>query len=326
MSPYPTALKKFYVIGNGFDIHHRIKCKYSDFRRWLRQNRPEVLGKLTRLYGRLSGDWWRTFEESLANFKPNAYPKKVEKMKIIQLIHYLSEEYGEEGRDYINDFQISMQEHGGLANPYQRAEAIAKFEMLHLKDDLCEAFGEWVKDIKIPKRVRKTKVSLDTDALFFTFNYTRTLEDTYEIEEDQIVHLHGSVDTNEFIIGHNMTVEQMQERDLVNHAIYRNPDNDRGSDNARMAMFEVLESELKKPVDDVIYFHRNDFNELYGMTEMEVLGLSYSPIDLPYLRHILSITGTDIKVKLGWHRPEDKEAAESFAKEMNLNNYITEYF
>lgn len=320
MIPYLAVTEKFYVIGNGFDIHHQIKCKYSDFRRWLRKNRPEVMCKLIRLYGRLSGDWWRTFEESLTDFKPDAYPKKVAKMTIPKFIQYFTEEYGEEGRDYINDYQITMQGHGGLANPYQRAEAIAKFEMLHLKDDLCEAFSEWVKDIKIPKRVRKTRVNLDTDALFFTFNYTRTLEDTYGIEEDQIVHLHGSVDTNEFIIGHNMSAEEMQERDLVRHAIFRNPDNDQGADNARMAMFEVLESELKKPVDDVIYFHRNEFNALVGTKEMEVLGLSYSPIDLPYLKHIFSITGKDIKVKLGWHSPEDKNSAEDFAKKMKLTN------
>ena len=326
MTPYTSGLEKFYVIGNGFDIHHRIKCRYSDFRRWLRKNRPEVIGKLTRLYGRLSGDWWRTFEESLTDFKPNAYPKKVAKMTIPQFIQYFSNEYGEEGRDYINDYQITMQGHGGLENPYQRSEAIARFEMMHLKDDLCDAFGEWVNDIKIPKRVRKTKVSLDSDALFFTFNYTRTLEDTYGIEEEQIVHLHGSVDTNKFIIGHNKTFEQMQERDLMERAIFRNPDNDRGADNARMAMFEVLESELKKPVNEVIYFHRNNFNELDGMKEMEVLGFSYSPIDLPYLEHIFSITGKDIKVKLGWHSPGDKKEAEDFAKKMNITNYEMVFF
>lgn len=326
MIPYPAGSKKFYVIGNGFDIHHRIKCKYSDFRRWLRNNRPEVIDKMTHLYGRLSGDWWKTFEESLANFKPNAYPKKVEKMTIPQFIHYFSEEYGEEGRDYINDYEISMQDHGGLENPYQRAEAIARFEMSHLKEDLCDAFGDWVKDIKIPKRVRKTKVALDADALFFTFNYTRTLEDTYGIEEDQIIHLHGSVDTNTFIIGHNMTFEQMQERDLLNHAKYRNPNNDHGADNARIAMFEVLESELKKPVEEVLNHYRYDFNGLEGMKEMEVLGLSYSPIDLPYLKHIFSITGKDIKVRLGWHLPDDKIAAETFAKDLNLSNYEKVYF
>ena len=312
--------EKFYVIGNGFDIHHRIKCKYSDFRRWLGDNRPKVLDNLIKIYGSLHGKWWGNFEENLTNFRPNAYPKRVAKMTPSQFIRYFNDEYGEAGRDFIDEYQMTMQGHGGFENPFQRADAIARFEMIHLKEDLCESFGDWVKDIKIPKRVKKTKVSIDTDALFFTFNYTRTLEDTYRIDEEQIVHLHGSVDTNEFIIGHNKTVSQMQERDLLNHAVHRNPFNDNGADDARMAMFVVLEKELKKPVDEIMDRYRYDFNALTGMKEMEVLGLSYSPIDLPYLEHIITITGKDIKVKLGWHSDNDKKNAESFAQKMSLTN------
>lgn len=313
---YPT---KLYVIGNGFDIHHKIKCKYSDFRKWLRKNRPDVYGILTRLYGRLSGDWWRSFEEKLTEFNPDSYPKKIAKMSFGRLQNYMVENYGGKGRNFIDDFQITMQGHGGIDNRYQRAAQVAGFEMQKLKEALCDAFGEWVKEIKIPKRAKKEKI--DKNAMYFTFNYTRTLEDLYGIEEDQIIHLHGSVDTNEFIIGHNMTVEQMQERDLDAYGAFRNPDKDRGEGDARNAMFEVIESELKKPVDEVIDRYRYDFNALAGMKEIEVLGLSYSPIDLPYLRHILEITGKDIKVILGWHTDSDKKSAEAFAHAMKLTNW-----
>ena len=319
MTSYLQSPVKLYVIGNGFDIHHRIKCRYSHYRRWIKKNRPEVYDNLTSLYGRLSGEWWRSFEENLPKFNPNFYPKKIAKMSFPNLLSFLVSKYGQDARDFMDDYQISMQNYGGIENPYQRAAAVAGFEMRHLKDDICESFGEWVKDIKIPKRAKK--VILDSDAIFFTFNYTRTLEDLYKIEEDQIIHLHGSVDTNEFVIGHNKTLEEMQDADLLKYAVFRNPDKDKGEDEARIAMFEVLESELKKPVEDVMERYKSDFNALSGFKEMEVLGLSYSPIDLPYLERIIQITGKDIKVKLGWHSEDDKRNAEAFAKDMNLTNW-----
>lgn len=318
-------MKQLYIIGNGFDVHHKIKCKYSDFRKWLHKNRPDVYDNLVWLYGRLSGEWWRSFEESLTEFRPNTYPRKIAKMGFITQLDFLIEKYGQEGRDFMDSYEATMSRYGGVTDKHHRAAAIARFEMQHLKDDLCESFGEWVKSLVIPKTA--AKVRLDKTALFFTFNYTRTLEDLYGIEEDQIVHLHGSVDNNEFVIGHCMTAAEMMDKDLVKHAIHRNPDRNYGADEARMAMFEVIEEELKKPVEDIMYRYRSIFNSLMGFKEMEILGLSYSPIDLPYLRNIFKITGTDIKVRLGWHSEDfDKKNAKAFAKEINLTNYRLKKF
>lgn len=319
------SLKKLYVIGNGFDMHHKIKCKYLDFRKWLHKTRPEVYNNLAWLYGRMSGEWWRSFEESLTEFKPNTYPRKIAKMGFMTQLDFLVDKYGQEWRDFMDSYEDSMSNNGGVTDKYQRIAAIARFEMQHLKDDLFESFGEWVKTLMIPKAA--PKVRIDKKAIFFTFNYTRTLEDLYGIEEKQIVHLHGSVDNNKFVIGHSMTAEEMKNKDLIEHAIHRNPDRNYGADEARLAMFEVIEDELKKPVDDIMYRYRNDFNSLVGVKEVEILGLSYSPIDLPYLRNIFDITGTDVKVRLGWHSKDyDKKNAKEFAKEMKLTNYRLKKF
>ena len=317
MSLNMPEIKKMYVIGNGFDKHHSIECGYNDFKKWLRSNRKLVYENLIRIYGNLTNDWWSKFEESLTDFDPDKFPYEVADATFFEQLGKLAERYGEEGRTFIDDYELI---NGTVSNQYERAAEIARFEMRHLKEDLCEAFGEWVKSIKLPD-VLKKDCNLDARAFFFTFNYTRTLEDLYEIEEDQVVHLHGSVDDGNFVIGHNMTAEEMLERDLKKHMYDRNPDDDKGEDEARISMFDVAE-ELKKPVEDIIQKHSDDFYSLESVEDLEVLGFSYSPIDLPYLERIIEVTGRDINVRLSWHdEKEDKINAESFARKMRLSNY-----
>lgn len=317
MNLFNPKIRKLYVIGNGFDKHHGMKCGYCDFKKWLKSNRKNVYENLTRIYGNLTDDWWSKFEESLSDFDPDQFPSEVASATFLEYLRKLVDRYGEEGRSFINEYEM---ENKTISNRLNRAAAIADFEMGHLKNDLCKAFGDWAKKIKIPD-ASKRDCDLDTTALFFTFNYTRTLEDLYKIEEDQVIHLHGSVDNGVFVIGHNMSAKEMIERDLDRYAYDRDPDDDEGEDFARIAMFNVAE-ELKKTVSEIIQNHSADFDSLRCIEEVEVLGFSYSQIDRPYLDKIIKETGKDIKVRLGWHEEEkDKYKAESFARELELSNY-----
>lgn len=268
---------------------------------------------LKRLYRNINQDWWGGFEENLANFDPDRYPLSIARISHIKQINYLVKYYGDEGRDFIDT--LEFEDEDIARNKYRRTGEIARFEMQKLRADLNEAFGEWVLQLNKPKKSKK--VMLDENALFFTFNYTKTLEELYGIEEDQVVHLHGSLDNRRFIIGHNMTAEQMMNKDFEENVYNREPDKDRGQDDARMAMFQAAE-EMRKPVEDVISDYGSDFNSLKGIEEIEILGLSYSPVDMPYLEEIFSIVGRDVKVKLGWHNDKDKVNAETFAKKMEL--------
>jgi hypothetical protein len=35
-------MKKLYIIGNGFDLYHKIKTKYSDFQTYISENEMEL--------------------------------------------------------------------------------------------------------------------------------------------------------------------------------------------------------------------------------------------------------------------------------------------
>ena len=259
----------------------------------------------------------------LTNFDPNRYPNEVGRTPFFELQRRLETLYGEDGRAVIDEYeQINM---GGVANRYRLAEVIAHFEMERLNNDLNDAFGEWVQTIRVPMDADRVE-NLDTEATFFTFNYTRTLEDLYGVDADNVLHLHGSVDNGRFVIGHGLSVEEMLERDTEENAYDRDPDADMGEDEARMELFQVIADQLKKPVEEIIELNKNHFNDLSTISEMEVLGFSYSSIDLPYLRRIFEIVGIDIHVIFGWHSPEDETNAKTFANEMGLTNCELMFF
>lgn len=304
-------MNKLYFIGNGFDKHHRMKCGYDDFKSWLKKYDKRVYSNLKRLYGDLQDDWWSNFEESLSNFDTSIFPNEVAETPYFVLRRKLVERYGDDGLSCIDDYEMKngTNYNGLLAQ-------IAKFEMSHLNEDLSRNFGAWAKNIELSDE-SKRDCDLDTNALFFTLNYTKTLEDLYKIKKEQVVHLHGSADNNTFIFGHNKTAKEMREHDWEKH-MYDNPTDDKGYD-ARMAMYEAAE-DLKKPVESVFHEYCDEFESLRNIEELEVLGFSYSPIDLPYLERIIKVTGKDIKVRLGWHEEKDKKAAESFAKMMELSD------
>lgn len=306
---------KLYIIGNGFDIHHKMKCSYGDFKDWLLAIHPVVYNNLERLYGTLDGKWWSSFEMSLADIDTEEYPKMIIGKKFFDLLHDFCKRYGDRGRDFFDDFQLR---YPNSIKSEIMVKEMAGFEMDCLKEDLSDSFGEWVREIELPDKLKKLK-NIDIDALFFTFNYTRTLEDVYGIDKDQVVHLHGSVDNGEFVFGHSKSFREILERDFQ-LGIKRDPTKDIGEDGARLAMMEVVNG-MRKPVREIIEEHRGDFNLLGSIDEIEVLGFSYSPVDLPYLDRIIMVTGKEVAIKFGWHCKDDMNKAMQYAQDKGLTNY-----
>ena len=79
-----------------------------------------------------------------------------------------------------SDFENSL---GGF-NLDDYPDNVTREGLMQLKAGLNEALLAWVKTIGMPES--KTAIdNIDRNAVFFTFNYTRTLEDFYGIDEDR---------------------------------------------------------------------------------------------------------------------------------------------
>lgn len=44
-------MKHLYIIGNGFDIHHKINSNYRSFRDWMNECYPSILEDVENVYG-----------------------------------------------------------------------------------------------------------------------------------------------------------------------------------------------------------------------------------------------------------------------------------
>ena len=69
--------KDLYIIGNGFDQHHDIQCSFLNFMEWIKENDAGLFFKLTKVYNSAwEYNWWRDFENSLAQLNINYYANK----------------------------------------------------------------------------------------------------------------------------------------------------------------------------------------------------------------------------------------------------------
>ena len=222
--------------------------------------------------------------------------------------------YGESDSDLWSDFEKGL----SCFDLDNYPDDVKRAELVKLKDGLNEAFGAWIKTIEVPKK--ETFIDgLDRNAVFFTFNYTRTLEDFYGINESRVVHLHGSVDGSNFVFGHDSMGDGVSDYALED-AREIGMDADLYMDMVHVKMSGEFSDVFRKPVTEVMERHRKNFEALAGIEEMAVLGFSYSDIDMPYLRRIIEVTGDDIKVTLGYHTFWDANHALAFAEALGFCN------
>ena len=167
-----------YIIGNGFDIAHKMPTGYGDFRRWLiDNNRIDVIQELQNAYPKKINDdylLWSDFEEALGEYD------------LESVINWSWESL------YLTESSIGGQL---FDDPYF-------FLNTQLPDIINEVFSRWI--LSIPIATTKSDYRIVQDALYLTFNYTDTLEQLYQIPESNVLHIHGRASKGErLIVGHN---------------------------------------------------------------------------------------------------------------------------
>ena len=223
--------------------------------------------------------------------------------------------YGENDSDLWSDFEHRLACFDLDNYPYD----VTRTELVKLKDGLSEAFGAWVPTIGVPEKGTAIE-DIDKSAMFFTFNYTRTLEDFYGIDESRIVHLHGSVDNGGFIYGHDRCPNDMDGDDM--ESLRRDLGPDLFADIVHMKMYMEFADVFRKPVAEIIEEHKSNFEVLAGIKELIVLGFSYSDIDMAYLERIIEVTGEDIKATFSQHNIWDVNHALACSDALGVSETI----
>lgn len=310
-------MNHLYIIGNGFDCHHKINSRYKDFRLWLNNNNIELLNKIEELYAdSCNAEWWSDFERSLAS------------KDIIQYAINVA---------FQNQPDLSS-EH--CDSTWDLAEQAVDKEMPKVYKSIKECFHQWIIQLNPPSPNMKINI-YTTDSLFLTFNYTKTLESLYNLNPKNILHIHGCIDIDEnFIIGHGKSRDEIElfyeKRNLSDYNPMSNMAKaelsryyDEMSDyliqpHEEAAIYTALSqmSSLKKPVEELIDKYSDFFRIIRGTTHFHVYGFSLSDIDMPYMDAIVKNIGIeDTYWEFSDYNNKNREAIYQFVETYGIRNY-----
>lgn len=282
-------IKVLTIIGNGFDKHHEIKSSYKDYCIWLQKHEKELYEKINSLYNIKDINWWNDFERELGTIDINSIANEAFQT-------YISENYN---KDHV------------------LAAADAENELFYFFFAILATFNCWINELNPPAESKK--IQLDENGFFINFNYTRTLQELYGIEDEQIFHIHGTKDSKptDFILGHNVPYLTAVRRYFPNLGDKTEAEIDEeywklGSTESYIKhefqedIVNAFES-MRKNTEAILFNNRELFQSFKNVRTIYIYGFSFSEIDLPYIDEIVNVI--DVRATqwvISCHSKEDK--------------------
>lgn len=290
------SVRNLYLIGNGFDIHHGIKCRYSDFQKWVSENNPILENRLFQVYDFHIGDLWSSLEANLGNITPEAI---LDNSVYSPMIMILTDISGEPIALSMDDYSEHVSEIG--------------YTLERLYNDLQTEFGKWILQLGCANPTQRVIVNKD-DSTFISFNYTQTLEDIYGVSPSRILYIHGcAARADNLIFGHNKTSV-----DLLN--TWGDQYSEEDIESLVMAADEM--KVLYKNVDFVIENNTQFWQTVKNIEKIHVWGLSLSEVDIPYIKHISSlISHNNVHWEFSWFSESDKNRIRDVAVNIGITQY-----
>jgi hypothetical protein len=263
-------MKTLYIIGNGFDLHHDLQTNYCSFHKYIIKNHQDLSDAFDEFF-QLRTDkyyYWTNFEEDLGTFDWQIFYDENCHLDIFNENFKPSETYScEDDLDEVGN---------------------------RLESEMRGAFVSWLESIDLVST--KQIFPFEPDSFYITFNYTFLLENTYHIQQEKILHIHGDIemDLEDIKLGHNQTMEEESERD-------KNGDSNRTilSDSKSAAKY-IFES-FHKPVEHIIATNKNLFKNFSAVEKIVVLGHSLNQIDIPYFEEIHKNTTKNAKWTVSYY-------------------------
>jgi hypothetical protein len=266
---------KLYIIGNGFDIHHGIKSKYSNFKDYVEINDKDLFETLEKYFN--TDELWSDFEETLADIDTATIIDDASNL----LVSYASDEWSESNNfDYQDEINDAI-------------------EIVTVQ--LKKQFINWILDLQIPN---SEKVILDKKSKYLTFNYTKTLEQTYGIDSNNILYIHNkAIDVNSLLIlGHSRKPKHEE-------SFSKSDDEDTDVRVAEgNAILDKYFNDTYKNSETIIKENIGFFSQVDKVSNIYVLGHSISPCDIRYFEEIKQKVRSDVIWTLSYRDKYKKNA------------------
>ena len=289
--------KTIIIIGNGFDVHHGIESKYSDFKDWLREHNYTLYDTLVRFID-VSGDLWKDFEGNLAHFDikriiqevPRVYPPR--------------------------DSRLPPSFFPSTASFFKR-----------LREQITASFQEWVQLISLDEY--RNIIDLPASELYISFNYTDTLERVYSIPEREILYIHGKASRGDrLVFGHNKSHFEIERDYMQKHGLR---EIESFFDDGPLITDEEFQLALnvsffdKSPYTQIVAYSQILIPAVLAASTLISYGFSFSESDYQYLEWIVE-HNPNLMWMVSWHTQEDKDKIDSFFKQVGVTKYSTFFF
>ncbi|MEZ8777438.1 AbiH family protein [Vibrio splendidus] len=236
------------IIGNGFDIWNLLPTSYWHFHNQYNGSLEEHIQYFDDFCD-VDAEW-ANFEESLGSFNQDNFHDNAA-------------------------LQPSLEEMADDRTLLYGFEDEISNKREELVDDITNTFNRWIGSVKVNAATKL--IELPKSFKFINFNYTTTLQDVYEVPDENILHIHGNVQRN-IIFGHG-----------------------RGSSSSRSGLesdepwFEESQRSVSsvsevfhKPVDEILERNRSQLEGYGDVTDIVVIGHSINDIDIPYFQCVLN--------------------------------------
>lgn len=276
-----------YIIGNGFDLAHHIKCKYSDFGDFLGDNYPDYYESIMSGYCR-SNALWKDFENELPSCATH--------------IEEFGTQMGNEMRDELDyDPMDDMGIGRWLDDQYRFLNDLPKYLRL------------WVETIDTKKN---PVYKINKHSIFLTFNYTDTLERAYKIDSDNIKHIHGYVKNKkeELVIGHC-------NKKAISYALEKKKEAEMNFVDFAVSTFDRVSkycSATLKNTSKIIDENMDFFKSLSNVNEVIIIGHSLSTVDIPYFKTVLNFISENAMWKAYYFEDTDEKTFEKVLANLGI--------
>ncbi len=329
-----------YIAGNGFDLHHGIASKYSDFKLYLAKHDRDLLSALENLYD--CEDIWGDFENNLLTISREIFINFISPF-------FPANEVDDDNFSYAELF-FSQDQAGDLVDS--------------LTENLRKRFHQWIRTLNMPKGYEHRIIDIDTSAVFLSFNYTDFIEAAYGIPPNQICYLHGkkSDKIGSIILGHGESPENSLENWLKQNdkkerfqPWLKNKRNRSYNNSNPTYLAYFLEDESKgnwgseakyhainfaveriedyyeqsfKNFNKVLETHKSFISSLNKINRIILIGHSLSKVDMPYFEKILEVNSNpnNIEWEISFHSDANLNRINEFAQELNIDPSRIEKF
>ena len=296
-------MKRLFIIGNGFDLHHNLPTGLNDFRKYMARHFPEDYRSIIRFLEKYFSDEvareWNGLETMLS------CTRDIEEMLDEAIA---SSETDMDRASYWNDIQ------------YNAGVSEKEFSAL------MERLDTWIDSISVPEASPDPNIHFVPSDIFLNFNYTDTLQKLYGIKEKQILYIHGS-STKSKILGHNEPCDEFPliNANLTSEDIEHGLEEDWRIEEAKEILNRIPAIFFK---DSCSIIQKNNafFENIRSYDEIVFMGWSLGEQDEIYMDEIMACVSDKASIKVVGYSPSALQKYEDFFEGRNFFQHSVSYF